>query len=161
MFGWTLPMRRRVCRRRAKRRGRRIEIRGIAAGRNTRLKKGVHRFESQMDARIGKRQCCSLTAILHFPEDDWFVGFREESHPPRENLGFGDGTPNSSKCLTNCPKISQDVPECPKMSTSDTSLSEWTCFKLVYHSLALVIVRPLEVFNIQRKKAQNRRSMLY
>ena len=38
--------------------------------------------------------------------------------------------PDLSKSLPNCHKMSQNVQRCPKMSTSDASLSEWTCFSI-------------------------------
>ena len=39
---------------------------------------------------------------------------------------------NSSKSLPNCPKMSQNVPKCLKMPTSDASLSERTCLSIFY-----------------------------
>ena len=44
--------------------------------------------------------------------------------------------PNSSKCLSNCHKMSKNVKKCQKMSTSDASLSEWTCLSSVSKMLA-------------------------
>ena len=62
--------------------------------------------------------------------------------------------PNSPRSLQNCPKISHNVPKCQKMSNSDASLSEGTCWLVNIIGLKISVIRIIFMFlKIETRKS--------